>query len=352
MSLISNFEIEDETVKFNLNNNTEQNIKISLANAIRRTIISEISVYTIDPEKVIFFDKYEDDTILNQEFLIHRLTLIPLVSNLDIDYENVVISCKKENIEENIEKVYVKDFICKNSITDEVIETNVLFPYTEILFTELGHGHNVTFECKLSKNNATYNKTNHGDSRFSAVSACRYKFKEDMDKVNEMIKDMNESEKRSFLTQDNERQYERNKIGEPNVYEFEFESIGFYDCKSIINMAINLLKERLTILKQEFNMENSKKVIYLEEESEDNFFIFLINTENETAGNLLSTYLSSNENVFYAGYLLEHPLKKCMKLKLKLNNNNNYENIILIISNIIDYITNILDNILKDIESL
>lgn len=354
MKLISDFRVEDDTVMFSLHNDSEKNIKISLANALRRTIISDISVYTIDPEKVIFFDKYEDDTILNQEFLIHRLILIPIRSNLEIDYDNIVISCKKENTEENIEKVYVKDFICKNGATEEIIDTNVLFPYPEILFTELGNGHKITFECRLSKNNASYDKTgnkhsNHGHSRFSPVSACRYTFKVDTEKVNELIKDMDEKNKISFLTQENERHYMRNKTGEPNIYEFEFDSIGFYDCKSILVMAIELLKERLVVLKQEFNTENSKKVIYLEEEFDDNFFIFMINDENETIGNLLTTYLSSNEKVFYAGYLIEHPLKKSLNLKVKLNNEHSLENIISTITIIIDYIYNILNDMVNEL---
>ena len=115
MPIISNFKIENNIATFDLNNN-EKDIKISLANSIRRILISEIYTYAINEKKVNFFDTTEESNcILNNEFLKHRLALIPIVSNLNIDYDNIIISCKKENTDENMMSIYVKDFICKNN---------------------------------------------------------------------------------------------------------------------------------------------------------------------------------------------------------------------------------------------
>jgi DNA-directed RNA polymerase subunit L len=345
MSLISNFKIEEDFLTFDINNNTEKNIKISLVNALRRTIISYINAYAIDPKKIVFFDLYEDDSILNQEFLIDRLALIPIISNLNIDYENLTISCKKENQEENMENVYVNDFICKNSLTDEVIENNILFKYPNILFSKLRNGQKITFEAKLDKNNAF-----HKGSAYSTVAGCVYTFKIDQQKVKEITDEMSERDKNEFLTQENERHYEKNNIGEPSIYEFKFESIGFYDCKTILKMGIEILSNQLSFLKDEFDNLNSNKIIYLDEDISDDFFKFLIDDENETIGNLLTTYLSSYDNVFYSGYLIEHPLKKNIILKIKLTENNNKENSILTIKNIIDYILNILNIMLEELK--
>ena len=75
------------------------------------------------------------------------------------------------------------------------------------------------------------------------------------------------------------------------------------------------------------------------------FYIFFIDQENETIGSLLSTYLSNDSDVFYCGFLIEHPLNKNIKLKIKLNSNNTFENVINIITNKIDNITNIIEKI-------
>ena len=81
------------------------------------------------------------------------------------------------------------------------------------------------------------------------------------------------------------------------------------------------------------------------------FFYFLINEENDTIGNLLQSYINNNQNIFYCGYVIEHPLKHNFLLKLKLKENNNYENNILVIEQSIDEITRILNEINDNIKS-
>ncbi len=62
----------DDRVEFNISG-----IDINLANALRRTTITEIPVMAI--EKVTFYD---NSSILNDEILAHRLGLIPLKTDL------------------------------------------------------------------------------------------------------------------------------------------------------------------------------------------------------------------------------------------------------------------------------
>jgi DNA-directed RNA polymerase subunit L len=77
----------------------------------------------------------------------------------------------------------------------------------------------------------------------------------------------------------------------------------------------------------------------------------LIDDENETLGNLLSTYITYDENVFFCGYIIEHPLKRNVLLKIKLKNDNNLENVLLIIEKNIDHINTILNSIQKEVET-
>lgn len=344
MSLITDFISNNDLLTFNLNNSSKK-IKISLANAIRRIILSDIYTYTIDENKTTFFN---NTSILDTEFLISRLTLIPIISNIEsFDYDNVVIGCKKENSDEHMLSVYAKDFYCKDIIKNETIETSKIINYPDILFAKLAHNQNFSFESKLKKNNQTY-----GGSSHCPVSTCIYTFKIDNTMTEEISKEMNNLEKRSFMTQDAQRIYERNEIGEPNIYQFVIESIGFYSSKEILLFSIESLLNKLFLLKKEFREIDSKKISSINIDDNLDFFYFLFDEENDTIGNLLQSYINNNQNIFYCGYIIEHPLKVNFLLKTKLKENNNYENIILVIEDSIDEIISILNEINDNIKNL
>jgi len=339
MSLISNIKIKDELISFDLNNDSKE-IKTSFANALRRTIISDIYTYIINIETIIFFD---NTSMLNNEFLKHRLTLIPIISDLDnINYEDITITCKKKNENENMENIYVKDFICIDN-KNNIIDNNILFKYPNILFAKLKHNQLLSFECKITKNNAYY-----GGSFFSPVSICIYTFKLDDKKINEITNDMNELEKKTFACQDIERIFKKNENGDPYCFQFQIESIGFYTSINILLLGINALKERLNNLKIEFKNEKSKKITILEN---PDFYEFLIDHENETIGNLLSTYITYDPSVYFCGYVIEHPLKNNIILRIKLKEENTLENNIKIIDNMITYLINLLDKMKNDIKN-
>jgi DNA-directed RNA polymerase subunit L len=333
--------MNNEVISFDLNNDSKE-IKTSFANALRRTIISDIYTYIINNETIIFFD---NTSMLNNEFLKHRLTLIPIISDLDnINYEDITITCKKKNENENMENIYVSDFICIDN-KNNIIDNNILFKYPNILFAKLKNNQFLSFECKLTKNNAYY-----GGSFFSPVSVCVYTFKLDDKKVNEMTNEMSDAQKKTFASQDIERIYKKNENGDPYCYQFQIESSGFYNSKNILLLGIDALKERLNNLKIEFKNQKSKKITLLENNENPDFFEFLIDHENETIGNLLSTYITYNPNIYFCGYVIEHPLKNNIILRIKLKEENTLDNNIKIIDNMITYLIDLLDKMTNDIK--
>lgn len=343
MPYLKNLIIDHDICSFDLDNSSSE-IKISLANAIRRTMISNIETYIINPENTTI---HENNSIYSNEFLKHRLSLIPIVSNIsNLQYENIIISCKKINNDEVVENILVSDFTAKNIEDNSIIENNNLFKFSNILLAKLKTNHFISFECKLTKNNAE-----NGGSFFSPVCGCTYTFKIDDKEVNKITKDMSLKDKNSFMLEDNERIYEKNKIGAPMVYKFNMEMTGFYDSKSTINIGINTLINKLTILSDNFNdLENSNKI--RQRNNDDNFYYFVIDDENETLGELLSTYVMDNKNIFYCGYVIEHPLKKNILLKIKLKDlvmNEDINNIVKIIIDTNNYLIEILNKIIGDI---
>lgn len=342
MSLINNIKIDKDVLRFDLLNKNKE-IKIGLANALRRTFISNINVYAIDYESINFI---ENNSVLNNEFLKDRLHLIPIVSNLEnINYENILIYCKKENMNEYIQSIYVNDFECKDIITDEIIDNNLLFKYPNILFAKIKTNQKIQFEAKLNNNNA-----DNGGAFYSTVSQCTYTFKIDESETIKVMKNMTEQEKVRFMTEEVQRYYKKNDSGEPHTYEFIVESIGMLDIKTIFKTGINNLKENLNIIKNELTNKSSKKVKFLPNIENETIFQILFDNEAETLGNILSQYLTYDANVLYCSYLIEHPLKKNIILKIKLNKNNNLDTIILLIEQYINYIVGILDKTLKEFE--
>jgi len=333
MQYIENLKIDSNKCSFHLNNSSS-NIKISLANAIRRIIISNIPTYAIAQDKTTFF---ENNSVFSNEFLKHRLSLVPIISwNKDINYENIVITCKKKNENEYTDSVYVKDFVCKDIETDKVIDNSILFSHENILFAKLKYNQFISFEAKLSRNTAEG-----GGSFHSPVSICLYTFEIDEKEANRLKENMNEKEKLDFNTEEIQRIYKKNKNGEPNRYSFQIEGIGFYKMDDILKMGIEILINKLVVIQNEFKNKNSTKVL-LNNETQLDFYDFSLEDENETIGNILSTYLLNDDNIYYCGYLIEHPLKKNIILRIKLKENNSIENIIDVIDKNISKIIDIL----------
>ena len=82
MSHLSDFEIENDELKFSV-----KNIDKSLLNALRRIMISEVPTLGFKSEngKEIDINIIENTSSLHNEFLSHRLSLIPIV----YDYNSI-----------------------------------------------------------------------------------------------------------------------------------------------------------------------------------------------------------------------------------------------------------------------
>ena len=60
--------------------------------------------------------------------------------------------------------------------------------------------------------------------------------------------------------------------------------------------------------------------------------------------------MENNKDVSYCGYLIEHPLKKSIILRIKLNQSmNNLENNIIMIESTVDYLIDLLNKIKSEI---
>jgi DNA-directed RNA polymerase subunit L len=311
--------INKEKTTFEINNNGD--IKISLINGIKRTIYGKIPVYAIDRDSINFII---NTTTFDNSFLTLRLTLLPIKCDLEnFNYDDTLITFKYKNNDDIINSYYCKDFIC---------EDNNLFAYKDTLFTKIKPKQELEFTCKLKKgitltNNAT----------FCAVCNASYKFKLDEKAINEATKNMDDSEKQSFNTLEAKRLYLKNKDDQPSIYIYSLENCGNYDNKTIMNYGFDILILQLKSLGKSFKENDKNKFTIKKADAKMDCYDMIILDENDTIGNLLTTYLLDDKNITYASYKIPHPLHNKLLIRIS-SKDNTIENIMNIIDKTIEKI--------------
>ena len=332
------------------------NIPISLANAIRRVILSELPIVAFDD----VWDDNEDYRSINikkntsgihNEFLSHRLSLVPI--NMNNDYlklstkynnekairefkfnsENTpTFLIKKKNNKATRETNRFSDAVGTISITSldlELIDEHNVFdksikffypdPYTNdypilnilkpnILHDENGEEIEIIAKPKYGTGNI--------NSRYCPVGTVSYSFITDESKIenvfNQKIEYKNkerldkelpiytleekDSLRKSFNLLDSQRVYHKNDNGEANKFKFVVESIGFLSSNNLIYDSLVILELKLTDILNSIKIDklniifNENKLEIIESNDELLGYIIQIKNENHTIGNLLSDY--------------------------------------------------------------
>lgn len=313
MTHFSNIKEDYNDLKFNIKNNDE--IKLGLANAIRRIIISQVPTFAIDLDSITFD---ENTSMLHDSYLAIRLGLLPInYENIkDYDIENINVSLDIKNSENYMINVYSKDFNVEyngNTLENFFIDDN-------ILFAKLKPEQSLRLHCKIGKSNAELSGTYH-----SAVCKSIVTYEKDDDKIESITKDMNDEAKQKFLNVMGETYYLKNKNNEPDTYVFNIESIGMIKPKTIVEIALSILKERLKIVQTALNENNDRKIKVDENTKLFQSYDFTIIDENHTLGNLISSYLLDNPEINYSGYIIPHPNDNKMVITTETKNDNTLE---------------------------
>lgn len=347
-----------------------RNVSLSVVNAIRRIILSEI------PNVAIAFDPYNESendikfisntTSLHNEFMGHRLSLVPI--NLSLDdirkYENnhykFVIDVKNETAETI--PVTTKDIRVFDSNGTQLPESsrNVLFPPCPItndyiLLTKLKanpfnkkdgeHLHCEMFARKsIAKNHA----------RWSHVSLCSFHNKVDDDAANkgldEMMAKLDDSltdEERNrainrFNTIERNRFFMKNEYDEPSHFIFEIEMINDRILPSeLFTKAIDVLSSKV------ISLTEPDKIEYHRLSETDNLYLLKIKNEGHTIGNLFQSmvydmYVRDTKLLTYVGYYQPHPLENDIVVKIRCDTFTSVDDAKRFIEQVVDGVSNYL----------
>lgn len=307
-------------------------VNVSIANALRRTIISDIKtvVFKTSPHeenKSVFII---NTTRLNNEILKQRLSCITIYLNhLKIDIANLKLEVNVENDTEEIKYVSTKDFKIIDMDTekefDEKTVRSIFPPWTApngsehyIEFARLRPrisdtipGEKLHFTCTFSEACAKDN------SMFNCVSVCSYGFTPDVELQREVLDKKKKEwiekgipEEKLSLEERNWYLLEGQRCVKINSFDFIIQTIGVYDNKELIILACDNLIRRLNNVKDALG-ENDE-LIKDAENTMNNCYDLILENEDYTIGKVIeyALYLNLFERekiLSFCGFKKTHP---------------------------------------------
>jgi DNA-directed RNA polymerase alpha subunit len=307
---------------------TLSNLNVSLANAIRRTLLADIPivVFRTTPYEENKANIITNTSRLNNEILKQRLSCIPIhITELDMPLQNYIMEINVENLTDTIIYVTTEDFKIKNLTTTEYLsenDTRKIFPPGElgyyIDFARLRPkisdeipGEKLHLTCEFGIGTAKEN------SMFNATSTCAYGYTPDIENIDVELgkkvqgwkdKDMSKTEI-DFESKD-WRLLDGQRIVKKDSFDFILQTIGIYENRNLVKMACDILINKLE--KMDTTMETDELKITPSDNTMKNSYDVLLENEDYTIGKVLeyllfSKYFEGVAILSYCGFKKLHP---------------------------------------------
>ena len=318
----------------NVLNFTLSDTHFSLANSLRRIVLSEIPtlVFRAFPHSESKIDIISNTTRLNNEIIKQRIGCIPIhITDVDFPYKEYVVEVDKKNDSDVIELLTTEDFKVKNIETDKYLSPTAvkeLFPPNQITgdyipitrlrpkLSENIDGEHIQFTSPFDIGTAKE------DGMYNVVSACAYGNTVDAvkandvwnDKQKELVKSNTEQEEIDFQKA-NWFLLEAKRITIPNSFDFIVESVGVFSNFNIIYKACDIMIQKCNKLIKDLTDESDTKDIIIEKNTNstvENEFIITLKNEDYTLGGALNYFLyerfyEGNESLSFVGFRVPHP---------------------------------------------
>lgn len=314
-----------------------QGIDLSVVNGIRRTMLTDIPtaglvfekgqgflfdaegyrLFTVEPS----MDVVVNTGPLHNEFLLHRLSMIPFhLSEEELESFETnawMFEIQKTNKTTQMVPLTTHDMVLMKHnevIPAETVKKQYLpadaWSKEPILITRLRPGETIHVYGNLVKSTARAN------AGHAAVSLCTYMPKLDTDKIKqEGIKDVLERE-RTFL---------KNDYGDPIAWTFEVESENSLTIPYLVDKSLAILIEKVKRARETL----ASDALTVKELDVAGTYEYAFDHEDDTLGNLIQSYIHNNyyrteayiDNRFrltYVGYYCPHPLEPKMNVRLTL----------------------------------
>ena len=321
---ISNISVDSDVYKFTLSG-----LNVSLANAIRRTILSDI------PTTVFHTQTYQDNqciihmntTRLHNEIIKHRLSCIPVhIQELDLLPGKYIMELDMHNDTDSMMFATTENFKIKNKENDNYLtsdETKRIFPPCPktnmfIDFVRLRPrmgdtipGEKLKLSCEFSVHTASEN------SMYNVVTKCSYGNTIDLIKANEVweghenklrtedtTKADIELQKKNFYLLDAHRHYIEDS------FDYCIQSVGVYENREIVRKACVVLQNRLTNMIH--SVDSDSIPVKYSETTMDHSHDIILENEDYTLGKVLEyimyeKHYVSDKTMTFCGFKKFHP---------------------------------------------
>jgi DNA-directed RNA polymerase subunit L len=326
---------DNETLKFTLSD-----VDVSIANAIRRVILSDINVpvFRTTPNEENQSNFISNTTRLNNEILKQRLSCIPIHLKSDVDFSNLLLEVNQENTTDTIYMVSTRPqhFKIKNTVTDTYLPdqtvSQIFPPFNGEYFIDFVRlrprisneipGEKIHFTSKFAVGNAKEN------SMFNVVGTCGYGFTVDNEAVEKAltilkVKWLADGADVEFESK-NWNLLEAKRYTIKNSFDFEIKTECVFENMELIYISCQELINKFNMLIKQIN-EHKMEVKDL-----GDTFDYILSNEDYTVGNLLNHLLYKNyyegaQLLTYCGFKKMHPhdTDSIIRIKHKINDDVN-----------------------------
>lgn len=354
---IKDFSEDNDILKFTL-----YDCNYSIANSIRRTILSDIETVVIatDDDSVLV-----NTSRLNNEIIKQRLGCIPVhIVDKNIPIKNYTIEIDVTNDTDKLlfvttEDIKIKDNETKTYLSKEIVQQ--MFPknlmtgyYIDILRLRPklyeGHvGEKIHIACSLKYATAGEN------GMYNVASTCTYGntidntlAKDALEDELEKIKGAPEEQIIKFKNDWNALNIQRYYV--KNSFDFSIETVGIHKNMDLVKNAINVLITKLQNLMSLFQNKGSDLIseIY---STIDNYHELELEDIGYTIGKLLEYKLYEEyfekEKIFnFCGFIKKHPHSNKSYIKFGFNDSNKS------LDDIVMILINSTNDIIKEIQKI
>lgn len=365
---ISNSELKENTLNFHIAGSAEYGLDKSIINSIRRILISEIPCVAFRVEEGTPKDLIMEvnNTSLHNEFLLHRLSMIPLYIDpekyenqylfyLNVKHESahpfrfvttddIQIFPLKEGVDVS-DSIDIDNYDMKKPLSRQE-HKDIFRPFKfkgkeyPILITEL----KATDTDGISQELICYGRPSVSDgrehARWKCCSDAMYTFLHNEELFMKIANDkagikkiIDDDERDKFIeslhVSEGERYFYRDIFNEPNQYTFTITSIHNSSSKELFLKALDIMQDKLELVKQHFinTTIGGDTSIIIEPHVNENNYHFKICGQNDTLGNVLQShivnkYTDKDSLISFCGYKKSHPLEEYISLYLGINPSN------------------------------
>ena len=311
---------------------TIDRINVSLANALRRVILSDIPtfVFRVYPHSECRSTITVNTSRIHNQILNQRLSCIPIhITEADFPYQEYALEIDVVADGSEIRYVTTKDFKLKNKtngkyLTD--VKVHEIFPpnaisgdyieFTRLLpkMTEYGEGERLTLTCDLDIGAAKE------DGAFNVVSTCAYSMTMDATKVDEawrikeseLVKegvaaigsDEMKAQRKNWALLDAQRQTKEDS------FDFVIETVGVFTNADIVGKAAQIMINKC--MKFIRDIESSENHIIPTVSTIQNGFDIELKGEDYTLGKVLEFFMhdkhyAEDQTITYCAFRKVHP---------------------------------------------